>query len=650
MRLFKKLSLFTFGLIFCTSFLFPVVAAVSEDYLDFRDGETPSPWRDTRISQIGNWVSANLIGFDEMDPAPGSDPYHVFGTESSHTVAVDQKPTTRFAMSSLGKTSEELVGKYPTEDGRVVYIKRFTYAFDVAAFTTETWSSNTYFGDQVAATYQEPLWKFYYTDFRQDIWTPENLRGLTGVHTIKDMALNPAAYYADEVEVIGPKVNFYGYNINESRFMAVKDRALAGNIDIQIHVDANIWQDVFRSFLTDEGNYTYTDQVYVKLLRTTCIDNKAGLLQSGRRYSVVMDHLPSGQTSDSMAQTLPSEFEPIRDDADPVRSHQSIPSQYTSGYPNSISTASADTASSFAIYGAYLGSFLLPKRENGHYAEGSSSGQKMTMWLPDRGDIVYDLTEPSYDPENTAVTDAYISAYFDLRPAVSYQQVRHSYIYQEKHVAARITYEPAPLGRIASWQKTFEQQGLEISDTRYKTVTVAAGVRNVYVISTFEVDILVGAYYDFSPKTDNGYTGFTGLGGDVGEDIFPGVQDGTGESMAEFTFQDFVRKGLRAFSNPGTALLPLELAALCVLAMWLFWTWKAYNKSHPKVKKVPVRQSQPWAAMMAQSKKGGGSKSVETTTATVPSFMDALSDELGKKILISIVMFIVLLIVFSLVM
>jgi len=582
--------------------------------------------------QTNSWFETSLLGFTEETTGE----YVSFeGYVSSPSAKIGDNPRVRFAMSVPGKVKETYLGRFDTSDGRTLIIKEYTIGFDIAAFTDE--EANEYFGNPPYVMHEEELFALEWWDlkpFTGDITGPLGLC-LTDEFKdwVRDAAINPTKYYNPNDDTIygysNATLKLYGYwrskTEAEQKFQEIAERQTTGFLDVQVRVEASTWQDVFQDIIvTDTGNFTYTNDIYTRILDVRCVNVRSGYLSQGRRYSLLSNAQNPSSSSDE----------------DPIGDSEIIQSESATFNANEHTTyEDDDSTSTYTAYGEYLedDSGYISPRTTGYIADGNAENQKMPIWT-EEGLPISSLNE-GYDSSQTNVDTASFSAFFSLRPETELELYKHKWKYQFQSVGARMTYRKCGfLGLGFCYGKTWYTYRTPINTINSKTVVTGYHVRNVYVISTFYVRVQVGAYYDWHPteELEDWTGGFGDLGQDQGEDGFPVVVDGTEKGKAEKTFQDiFFGWAL----DPGAYVLQISMAGLVVLGMWAYWTYQAYDKSRRSRRGQPdAAMGPPWMMAMQQQ---------QQQSRIGRGFFSYFMEDLGKKIIGSIVVFIVMTIIFS---
>jgi len=590
--------------------------------------QTTSEWAAYNpVASPRSWFEVSLKGFADENAGE----YVSFGdTFSSPSVKIGENPRVRFILSMPGKVDEQYLGSFQTEDGRTLIIKEYTIAFDIGAYTDE--DALSYFNNPPYIGHELELFALEWWDLKP----PEGT--FRDKDFIMDAAANPTKYYDENDPAYHQRLNetftVYGYwdsaRTAEQKFQEIGNRQTTGALDVEIRVKASSWQDVFKPILTDTGNFTYSNEIYTRILDVRCANSESGFLKLGKQYSIFQDarNLDSSSTENPLADSS----------VPPSRSETFCASDHTSG----DETATDDTTSTYTVYGEYLESEsgYLPPRITGHEASGNAENQKMKIW--EEGGRSISSQNLGYDPTQPNIDTAYFSAFFSLKPETKLDLYRHSWHYMYEGVGARTTYELNPiwirwLSYFKSYGKVWSNYGGSISTIKSKDVVTGFHLRNVFVISTFYVRVQVGAYYEWEPPeiVEDWKDGFGDLGQNEGDDSFPPIVEGTLEGEAEKTFEDiFFGWAL----NLAAYLFSFALAGLVVVAMWLYWVYQAYDKSRrPRSGHEDAAMGPPWMAAIQQQQQRGEGR----------GFFNYLLENLGKKIIGSIIVFIVMTIVFS---
>jgi len=612
----------------------------TSDYVDLTGGKTVS-WQDTAVLYASKWITitptewrdenAGVVKTFTTQGIPYVDPRKDFANPDAGYTQYDG-PKVRFVVSNAAKVSDKFIEAIPTDDGRLITVKEYTIAVDVAAFTEETYL--TYFNvdgnTPLQKTYTEELCRLEVQDL--------NKTGTGYKAFIRDRD-NPE--YPDEFpyhEVSSAYIKFKGYDLNENYFNHLATIETTGTLTLQVSLNIGDWKNAFKNILTDNGNFSYTHNIWSRIVGIKCQDTQGGLIRSRRVNEPLVD---SHASPNKDVQKGPE----IQDEPDDSAGQQ----QRTLDKGELSDSNSGVDSKLVSVHGQYLkdeSGPVYPDRKSGWVAQGSVVGENPRMWLTGGQPITYSGSA-GYDPQVSSQSAVSFGARFRLKPEVGYSLYKHVWSYDAKSYRAYLyDADPRPRG-IFFLHCSPAKDWLEVIGNgasygmKSKTIVNSWYLKNVFARSTFFITVQIAAFYNWEPaESMEDYNGglLSYLGLEEGDSSFPIVNDGFEEVGIE---AQLMKGPFRWIFNPAAALMPFTLAGLVVLAVWLYWAYQAYSKSHPKAIKAQRSDAGgPWMMMRTQGQ----------PQAYRRSFFSYFTEQLGKKILTTIVVFIIMLIIFCIIM
>ena len=378
-------------------------------------------------------------------------------------ITVPNAPRARVITSPMRKVSEAYLGVYPSGDGRDVIVKEYTLEFDACVYTIDLFSD--YYGPVTPIEKSTEL-------YRLEIWVKPLLQ----------------PWREDESQRASGSIILHGFDLTPQEFEARYADILTGNLIFQTKVDTAIWRDVFGDrgpLVYDNGNWTYADDVYSSVREVVVKTYDTGLLEETERPTL------------------------IQDSASALDGKKGGDSQY-----EQPASRLALAGKNYLVQGYYnpeLSYIIEVKRPSD--AQGDPVGTpEVTYYGPEVTRAVL-WSNRGYDPSSEPADTVFFLPAYTLRPQQNLYQYKYTYHYES--------------WQIEDWVVCYAQHTPKVAAEKAETMTVGWELWNYWVYNTFQMKVVVGAYYQWTPLEPTSDVTLKPPTRDQGDLTFPVVTTGT---------------------------------------------------------------------------------------------------------------------------
>jgi hypothetical protein len=156
-----------------------------------------------------------------------------------------------------------------------------------------------------------------------------------------------------------------------------------------------------------------------------------------------------------------------------------------------------------------------------YIAEGAIVGSRASTYYGQSLVDVVHWSNRGYDPDSEPADTAFFSSSYVLRPNQKLFQAEHKYHYEKEGI------------RDWLWGAYFDRQHPQVRETRVvSNLTIGWEVLNYWVYNTFQLKVVIGAYYDWQPFESASNTILRPPTRETGNNTFPVTIGGTSSGGA----------------------------------------------------------------------------------------------------------------------
>lgn len=426
-----------------------------------------------------------------------------------------------YLQSSPRIVDEKVVGQFTTEDGKQIFIKAFTVEWDQCLYSMA--NGKTYFGDSIYNDRNVELCRLTLsTNVNPTAYVVAAILTILGVPSTSQVAqfwewmkLHGCATAVLSSTITFPEYYLGGYTTTDKQIQHYDNVSLNKTYDgmlfSRVWATSAGWTDLFNNVKLSTGEYDYQNNTWVAIRGTIVKNWQRGLIESGlntiiNKFETSYEPSPViGSPSYSQINTDPTGNKYPDSRATYVSVH---------GYYEGAIAYNGTNEGDYRQWGAYiyndpinalLPTWTVPENTN-------DTRYNLTYW----GEKNYSAAMHEYD-----MSQVLVGQHYTLQAQTRLFLTHQKYHYEaagEFYAYNGISLNIRPSGFAA--------------EERVDTTVSGWEVKNVYSLTTMQTQVMVGAYYNWTP--------YTGIGGTMEppnatttDNIFSAIPSGAYEALQE---------------------------------------------------------------------------------------------------------------------